>query len=76
MIINETAVDAGTGIIYHARIGEGRFEIVTGLCFKEGMTKPLKIKDGRTIAQMRRDELHEKLDAWLDDELNLNNDKQ
>lgn len=75
MIINETAVDAGTGIVYHARIGEGRFEIVAGLNFHEGMTKPLKIEDGRTIAQMRRDELHKKLDDWLDVELNLDDGK-
>ena len=75
MIINETAVHKGTGIVYHARIGEGRFEIITGLNFKEGMSSPLKIEDGRTIAQMRRDELHQKLDAWLDDELGLSEAK-
>ncbi len=75
MIIQETAVDKGTGIVYHARIGEGRFEIVTGLNFKEGMLSPLKIEDGRTIAKMRRDELHKKLDDWLDIELGIDDGK-
>jgi hypothetical protein len=75
VISNETAVDASKGIVYHARIGEGRFEIVTGLNFKEGMLNPLKIKDGRTIAKMRRDELHKKLDEWLDTELGIDDGK-
>lgn len=75
MIIQETAVDKGTGIVYHARIGEGRFEIVTGLNFKQGMLNPLKIEGGKTIAQMRRKELHEKLDAWLDIELGIDDGK-
>lgn len=69
MIVNETAVDKATGIVYHFRAGEGRFEVVTGIRFKEGMSSGLKIEDGRTIAQMRREDLHQKLDAWLDSEL-------
>jgi len=69
MIINETAVDQTTGIVYHFRAGDGRFEVITGIRFKEGMSSGLKVEGGRTIAQMRREDLHNKLDAWLDSEL-------
>jgi hypothetical protein len=69
MIINETAVDQDLGIVYHARIGEGRYEIIAGIQFKAGMSNDTIAEDGKTIAQMRREDLHQKLDAWLDDEL-------
>lgn len=68
MIINETAIQPEIGIVYHFRAGEGRFEIVTGIRFKEGMSDPTPI-DGRTVEQVRREDLHKKLDAWLDSEL-------
>ena len=69
MIINETAVDEKLGIVYHARIGGGRYEIIAGIQFKAGMNSELIVEDGKTIAQIRREDLHKKLDAWLDDEL-------
>jgi len=68
VIDNETAI-SHAGIIYHARVGEGRFEVVTGINFKAGMLDELITEDGKTIAQLRREELHQKLDAWLDSEL-------
>ena len=37
--------------------------------FKKSMTNPLKIMDGRTVGQANRDHLHEKLDAWINDNL-------
>lgn len=68
MIINETAISQ-IGIIYHLRVGEGRFEVITGINFKAGMQDELIAEDGKTVAQMRREDLHQKLDAWLDSEL-------
>jgi len=50
-------------------MGEGRFEVVTGINFKAGMQDELIAEDGKTVAQMRREDLHQKLDAWLDSEL-------
>jgi len=40
------------------------FEI--GPDIKEYLTNPLKINDGRTVGQANRDELHSRLDALLD----------
>lgn len=37
--------------------------------FKQGLTKALKIADGRTIGQAERDAMHEKLDAWIEENL-------
>ena len=68
MILNETAI-SHIGIIYHLRVGEGRFEVITGINFKAGMLDELKTKEGKTIAEMRREDLHQKLDEWLDSEL-------
>jgi hypothetical protein len=68
MIDNETAI-SHAGIIYHARVGEGRFEVVTGINFKVGMLEESMTEDGKVTAQMRREKLHQKLDAWLDSEL-------
>lgn len=44
-----------------------RFEC--GDAFKAGLTNPLKIADGRTIGQAERDDMHKKLDAWIDKNL-------
>lgn len=44
-----------------------RFERGEG--FKAGLTKPLKIADGRTVGQAERDAMHEKLDAWIEENL-------
>ena len=68
MIFNETAI-SHIGIIYHLRMGEGRFEVVTGINFKAGMQDEAVNEDGKTVAQSRREDLHQKLDAWLDSEL-------
>ena len=37
--------------------------------FKAGLTKPLKIADGRTVGQAERDAMHEKLEAWIEENL-------
>jgi hypothetical protein len=37
--------------------------------FKAGLTKGLKIADGRTVGQAERDAMHEKLDAWIEENL-------
>ncbi len=37
-----------------------------GPFFEERMKNPLKIVDGRTIGQATRDEMHQRLDAWID----------
>jgi hypothetical protein len=50
-------------------MGEGRFEVVTGINFKAGMQDELIVEGGKTVAQSRREDLHQKLDAWLDSEL-------
>ena len=44
-----------------------RFERGDG--FKAGLTNPLKIIDGRTVGQAERDAMHEKLDAWIEENL-------
>lgn len=44
-----------------------RFERGDG--FKQGLTNPLKILDGRTVGQAERDNMHEKLDAWIEENL-------
>jgi hypothetical protein len=50
-------------------MGEGRFEVVTGINFKAGMRDEAVNEDVKTVAQSRREDLHQKLDAWLDGEL-------
>ena len=44
-----------------------RFERDAG--FKRGLENPLKIMDGRTVGQAERDAMHEKLDAWIEENL-------
>jgi hypothetical protein len=36
-----------------------------GPLFEEHINNQLKISDGRTIGQATRDELHSRLDAWI-----------
>ncbi len=71
MIKTQAAV-SGAGIIYHSRIGEGRFEVVTGINFKEGMLDAIEVKPKKEPVDTLRIDLHKKLDEWLDDELGLN----
>ena len=71
MVKQQSAISLTDGIIYHSRVGDGRFEVVTGINFINGMTRQLKVEGGITEAQMRRNELHTMLDEWLDEELGL-----
>ena len=52
----EVRTDRG-GEYIHFKRGDG---------FKQGLTNPLKIADGRTIGQAERDAMHERLDAWIE----------
>ena len=44
-----------------------RFERGEG--FKLGLNNPLKLMDGRTVGQAERAAMHEKLDAWIEENL-------
>lgn len=61
----------GLAISYEVRTAKDfsyiRFERDTG--FKAGLTKALKLADGRTVGQAERDAMHEKLDAWIEENL-------
>jgi hypothetical protein len=37
--------------------------------FKQGLENPLKLEDGRTIGEEKRAAMHEKLDAWMEENL-------
>lgn len=51
---------ARDGEYIHFKRGDG---------FKRGLSNTLKIADGRTVGQAERDALHEKLDAWIEENL-------
>lgn len=40
-----------------------------GEAFKAGLTKELLLADGRTVGQAERDAMHEKLEAWIEENL-------
>lgn len=37
--------------------------------FKAGLSQSHRIMDGRTVGQAERDAMHEKLDAWIEENL-------
>jgi hypothetical protein len=59
------------GVSYELRTAKDYSYITftSGDGFKQGLTNPLKIADGRTIGQAERDAMHEKLDAWIEENL-------
>ena len=60
-----------TGVSYEIRTArDGEYIYFRrGDGFKRGLSNPLKIADGRTVGQAERDALHEKLDAWIEENL-------
>ena len=58
--ISYEVVTAKDGSYINFKSGDG---------FKRGLTNPLKIADGRTVGQAERDAMHEKLDAWIEENL-------
>lgn len=59
------------GVVYNVITAKdgGYINFKRGDGFKKGLTNPLKIADGRTIGQAERDDLHKKLDTWIDGNL-------
>lgn len=56
------------GEVWHlTRVGD-EFCLKAGERFADGMTDPTKLSGGRTVAQVRREELHTLLDEWIDAE--------